>query len=73
MQADRAAEAAVRVIPAVHGADSRLRWVGRSWGFTWVVLACVTVAGGRRSARATVIGRRGVGVRERENAREEKK
>ena len=60
-QADRAAEAAVRAIPAVRGADSGLRWVGRSWGFTLVVLACVTVTGGRRSARATVTEGRDVG------------
>ena len=60
-QADRAAEAAVRAIPAVRGADPGLRWVGRSWGFTLVVLACVTVTGGRRSARATVTGGRDVG------------
>ena len=72
-QADRAAEAAVRAIPAVRGVDSGLRWVGRSWGFTLVVSACVTVAGGRRSARATVTEGRDVGGEgERKRKREKK-
>ena len=73
-QADRAAEAAVRAIPAVRGADFGLRWVGRSWGFTWVVLACVTIAGGRRSARATVTKGGDVGGEgEKRRKKEEKK
>ena len=48
-RADRVTGAALRAIPASPGAGSELRWVGRSWGFTWVVSPCSAVAGGRRS------------------------
>ena len=67
-RADRATEAALRAIPASLGVGSELRWFSRSWGFTWVVLARATVAGGRRSACYSN-RRMGVGVREREGKR----
>ena len=48
-RADRVAKATLRAIPALSGAGSGPRWVSRSWGFTWVVLACAAVAGRKRS------------------------